>query len=473
MFEEYASFLRKSTPILILLFSSVYSTMQIFIYLPWMVQHLIPGLDEKDIGFYSGLIGFAQFFGRALSSYFWGYIADKIGRKRVLIASGILLTIATLGYGVSVNFEMAITFRFLVGLLNGIVPIARAAISELSNDSTQPFAMGLISAISSLGFVLGCGISGFLADPLSNFDGIDTIWVVRIFTMFPYILPAIANAIFIIIGLLAMLFFTQEHNTCKNVNKVKTISVYFIEDRSLEEWDEVIWPKQENNGLKSIIQYIQKSTLYILITDKVVILTIIIYSVFQAVVTAFEEVLPLWIKLPNDLGGLGMSMNKFSMIASLSACITFIATIFLFQIITSYLNGLRTYYLLTMLLIPFTVCLPMISRIEDQFIVEFCLAITLIIIRLLTTASTTGILMFINNSVTSDKLGTVNGLSIAICSIFRAFAPIYGGTVFAASLNNHVYPIDYNLIFIINGLLFGLCVVLGSALPERINRKRK
>ena len=432
-----------------------------------MVQRLIPGLDEKDIGFYSGLIGFAQFFGRALSSYFWGYIADKIGRKRVLIASGILLTIATLGYGVSVNFEMAITFRFSVGLLNGIVPIARAAISELSNDSTQPFAMGLISAISSLGFVLGCGISGFLADPLSNFDGIDTIWVVRIFTMFPYILPAIANAIFIIIGLLLVMFSSKESE------KKNQFSVYFIEDRSLEECNEVIWPKQENNGLKSIIQYIQKSTLYILITDKVVILTIIIYSVFQVVVTAFEEVLPLWIKLPNDLGGLGMSMNKFSMIASLSACITFIATIFLFQIITSYLNGLRTYYLLTMLLIPFTVCLPMISRIEDQFIVEFCLAITLIIIRLLTTASTTGILMFINNSVTKDKLGTVNGLSIAICSIFRAFAPIYGGTVFAASLNNHVYPIDYNLIFIINGLLFGFCVVLGFALPERINRKRK
>ena len=92
MFQEYTSLVKKSTPVLILLFSSVYSTMQIFVYLPWMVQHLIPGLDEKDIGYYSGLIGFAQFFGRALSSYFWGYIADKIGRKRVLIASGILLS---------------------------------------------------------------------------------------------------------------------------------------------------------------------------------------------------------------------------------------------------------------------------------------------------------------------------------------------------------------------------------------------
>ena len=474
MFQEYISLVKKSTPILILLFSSVYSTMQIFIYLPWQVQHLIPGLDEKDIGFYSGLIGFAQFFGRALSSYFWGYIADKIGRKRVLIASGILLTIATLGYGVSSNFEMAITFRFLVGLLNGIVPTARAAISELSNDSTQPFAMGLISAISSLGFILGCGISGFLADPLSNFDGIYTVWVVRTFTIFPYILPALANAIFIIIGLLAMSFFTEEQNPGKNVNKVRTISVNCVEDGSDEECTKIPLSNSKCGKvcLSSTIEYIRSSTLYGLLTDRVVLLVILIFSVFQSIVTAFEEVLPLWIKLPNHLGGLGMSMNTFSMISSISAVTTFFFNIFLFQLIVKYLNGLWTYHILIMIIIPFNVCLPMLSRITDYLTAEICLAVFIVAIRVLMTALVAGISMFINNSVTRDKLATVNGLAISVSSILRAIAPMYGGTVFAASLNNHIYPIDYNLIFIINGLLFGFCIILGCALPDRINRKR-
>ena len=474
MLQEYISLVKKSTPVLILLFSSVYSTMQIFIYLPYMVQHLIPGLDEKDIGFYSGVIGFAQFFGRALSSYFWGYIADKVGRKRVLIASGILLTIATLGYGVSTNFEMAITFRFLAGLLNGIVPTARAVISELSNDSTQPFAMGLISAISSLGFILGCGISGFVADPLSNFDGIDNVWMIRMFTMFPYILPAIVNAIFIITGLLTMLFFTEEQYIDKNVNKVRTISVKCVEDGSEEESMEIPSSKSKcgKAWLSSTIEYIRSSTLYGLLTDRVVLVVIIIFSIFQSIITAFEEVLPLWVKLPNDLGGFEMSMNTFSIITSVSAVATFFFSVFLFQFIAKYLNALWTYHILIMILIPFNVCLPMISRITDYLTAEICLTVFIVVIRVLMTGIVTGISLFINNSVTKDKLATVNGLSISVSSILRAIAPMYGGTVFAASLNNHTYPINYNLVFIINGLFFGLCVILGCALPERISRKK-
>ena len=364
-------------------------------------------------------------------------------------------------------------FRFLAGLVNGIVPIAKAAISELSNDSTQPFAVGLISAMSSLGFILGWSISGFIADPLSNFDGIYTVWVVRTFTIFPYILPALANAIFVIIGVLAMLFFKEE-NYGRNVNKARTISMKCVEDGSDEECTTIPLSKSkcEKAFLSSTIEYIRSSTLYGLLTDRVVLLVIIIFSVFQSVVTAFEEVLTLWIKLPNELGGFGMSMNTFSMISSISAVTTFFFNIFLFQLIVKYLNGLWTYHTLTMILIPFNVCLPMLSRITDYLTAEICLTVFIVAIRVFMTAIIAGISLFINNSVTRDKLATVNGLAISVSSILRAIAPMYGGTVFAASLKNNVYPIDYNLIFIINSLLFGLCIILGCALPDRINRKK-
>ena len=54
-----------------------------------------------------------------LCSYIWGAIADYTGRKPVMVVSGVLLGIVSIGFGFSINYEMAIAFRFLVGITNG------------------------------------------------------------------------------------------------------------------------------------------------------------------------------------------------------------------------------------------------------------------------------------------------------------------------------------------------------------------
>lgn len=87
--------------------------------------------------------------GRALTSTFWGAIADRYGRKPVIIIGSAtmlvikfvclkLLCMYILGiliieclfvysvvfntlFGLSVNFWMAITTRFLLGSLNGLL----------------------------------------------------------------------------------------------------------------------------------------------------------------------------------------------------------------------------------------------------------------------------------------------------------------------------------------------------------------
>ena len=52
-------------------------------------------------------------------SYFWGVVADKKGRKPVIVWSGILTSIFVLAFGFSVNLPMAAITRFLVGFFNG------------------------------------------------------------------------------------------------------------------------------------------------------------------------------------------------------------------------------------------------------------------------------------------------------------------------------------------------------------------
>ena len=52
-------------------------------------------------------------------SYVWGAVADRKGRKPVIIASCLLLGLSSAAFGFSVHFAMAVIFRFGVGLMNG------------------------------------------------------------------------------------------------------------------------------------------------------------------------------------------------------------------------------------------------------------------------------------------------------------------------------------------------------------------
>ena len=53
-------------------------------------------------------------------SYFWGWLADKIGRRPVLLLSLALLTASMVAFGLSTSLYMAIFTRFFAGISNGI-----------------------------------------------------------------------------------------------------------------------------------------------------------------------------------------------------------------------------------------------------------------------------------------------------------------------------------------------------------------
>ena len=52
-------------------------------------------------------------------SYPWGALADRKGRKSVLIVSNVLMGVFSVAFGFSVNFTMAVLLRFVSGLSNG------------------------------------------------------------------------------------------------------------------------------------------------------------------------------------------------------------------------------------------------------------------------------------------------------------------------------------------------------------------
>lgn len=57
----------------------------LFPFLYFMIRDLHIAKTVEDIGFYAGFVGASYMFGRALTSTAWGMVADRIGRKPVIM----------------------------------------------------------------------------------------------------------------------------------------------------------------------------------------------------------------------------------------------------------------------------------------------------------------------------------------------------------------------------------------------------
>nr|GMD42291.1 protein ZINC INDUCED FACILITATOR-LIKE 1 isoform X1 [Ipomoea batatas]GMD53275.1 protein ZINC INDUCED FACILITATOR-LIKE 1 isoform X1 [Ipomoea batatas] len=57
----------------------------LFPFIYFMIRDFQIAETEEDIGNYAGYVGSAFMLGRALTSVFWGRMADRFGRKPVII----------------------------------------------------------------------------------------------------------------------------------------------------------------------------------------------------------------------------------------------------------------------------------------------------------------------------------------------------------------------------------------------------
>ena len=128
----------------------------VFPYSGFLAIYLIPSLNEETAGSYAGLLASSFMVGRTLTSYGWGIVADTYGRRFVLFASLGWSCLLSLLFGCSTSFYMALFWRFLLGVGNGILGTTKTSISELAygNNKLETKGMGMGKCVGRVG-VLG------------------------------------------------------------------------------------------------------------------------------------------------------------------------------------------------------------------------------------------------------------------------------------------------------------------------------
>lgn len=132
-------------------------------FLPLYVEQL--GIsDPQALNLWSGLVFSITFLFSAMASPFWGGLADRKGRKIMLLRSALGMAIVMMLMGMATSIWQFLALRALLGLLGGFVPNANALIATQVPRGKTGWALGWLSTGAVSGALIGPLIGGLLAD---------------------------------------------------------------------------------------------------------------------------------------------------------------------------------------------------------------------------------------------------------------------------------------------------------------------
>lgn len=120
--------------------------------------------DPHEIGVWAGIIFAGNFVTAFVFQPIWGKLADRYGRKMMLLRSGFGMAVVMVLMGFAQNPWHLLLLRTLNGTISGFNPASIALISATTPKEKMGFAMGTIQSGGIAGTILGPFIGGLLAD---------------------------------------------------------------------------------------------------------------------------------------------------------------------------------------------------------------------------------------------------------------------------------------------------------------------
>ncbi|RKL67818.1 MFS transporter [Salipaludibacillus neizhouensis] len=176
-------------------------------FLPLYLQEL--GVtDPQSISRWAGVIFGANFLTAFLFAPLWGKLADKYGRKSMLLRSGFGMAIVITLTGFAVGPWSLLLLRLLNGIISGFIPAAIALMSMSTPKKEMGHSLGMLQAGGVAGTICGPLLGGIMADLMG-------------FRMIFYV-----TGVTILIAAFVVLFFVDE----QFVRKEETVKTKTMQD---------------------------------------------------------------------------------------------------------------------------------------------------------------------------------------------------------------------------------------------------
>lgn len=119
------------------------------------------GISGTTVGYLTAAFALSQL----IVSPFAGKATDRFGRKIMIVLGLFIFAFSELLFGLGKSVEVLFISRILGGVSGAfIMPAVTAFIADITSNKERPKALGFMSAAINLGFIIGPGIGGFLAE---------------------------------------------------------------------------------------------------------------------------------------------------------------------------------------------------------------------------------------------------------------------------------------------------------------------
>lgn len=146
---------------------------QILPFLPLYVEQL--GVtSHRALSMWSGLTFSITFMVSAVVSPMWGSLADRKGRKLMLLRASLGMAIAILLQAFATNVWQLFLLRGVMGLTSGYIPNAMALVASQVPRERSGWALSTLSTGQISGVIAGPLLGGLMADHL----GLRTVFLV-------------------------------------------------------------------------------------------------------------------------------------------------------------------------------------------------------------------------------------------------------------------------------------------------------
>ena len=230
------------------------------------------------------VMNFSMVVGQLLSALFWGYFADRWGRRKIALTSTVACILMNLSFGLSTNYWWMVSSRFILGLACCLSTISYSLINEI--ERTSPRANAWVLVYWQVGYVLGNVIGGVFSEVSGKY---------------PFVVPSLIASSFGVTTLVLSLFFMPETLT----NNTEGKSYFAVLSCSKFRWN------------------------------------CLAMFAWNMVDIGFQEIVITWLWTGRYQGGLGLNWYEIISILSLSYLIMFMLEIPVYRILLKYLNILQ------------------------------------------------------------------------------------------------------------------------------------
>lgn len=415
--------------------------------------------SNSSISRRAGLLVAAFALAQFATSMIWARLADRYGRKSVIVYPLLVSVIANLGFGFGTTIPRVMFWRLVAGVANGNIGVMRTMTAEIVKEKKyQSRAFLLLPLVFNSGNIAGLALGGLLATPTKSlpwlFGGVK--WMEK----YPFALPTMVNAMVLSVALLLAIGGLKEtlpskigqrdlglelgRRLTRLVLRLRAHGYQAIADDEESKTELDTYPPSRPSAPVPSGMLSQPVTL----KTKAIAITLAGFTLLPFHNAAFMQLFPIFMSTPfnkNNIkheahgffftGGLGYDSSTVGLYLSAFGCSGIFLQMFIYPTLQAKFGTLKIFQFAFVMFPLSYILTPYVLLLEGATSRGAAIAFVLFLQVIARTLAIPSSVILLTNAAPSPKLlGTLHGIGNMFSSLARAVGPALGGWVSAKGM---------------------------------------